>query len=226
MTSENLSINIPTDAVNSLPAVQESIFKKYKLYIICGSISAIVGVFLILWLVFGIFDKNSDNSSVGGPSRLGDAMLQLVQNSNNTSGITSPIQKVYQSGRIETIDGVIKSITTTIQWPSGSLLYKDSLGRRNDFLCPPILDLFNGEPVEIPNSILNIAKEYGPYNTNSDITMSTLNVRNDDTTIKLNQLFPRGSQFSFKVDNDFNISCEFRYKTKYFKDELINEPVR
>jgi hypothetical protein len=226
MTSENLSINIPTDAVNSLPAVQESIFKKYKLYIIGGSISAIVGVFLILWLVFGIFDKNSDNSSVGGPSRLGDAMLQLVQNSNNTSGITSPIQKVYQSGRIETIDGVIKSITTTIQWPSGSLLYKDSLGRRNDFLCPPILDLFNGEPVEIPNSILNIAKEYGPYNTNSDITMSTLNVRNDDTTIKLNQLFPRGSQFSFKVDNDFNISCEFRYKTKYFKDELINEPVR
>jgi hypothetical protein len=191
--------------------------------------------------VVGIFDKNSDNSSnesdplpevknttpsVGGPSRLGDAMLQLVLNSNNTSGITSPIQKVYQSGRIETIDGVIKSITTTIQWPAGSLLYKDSLGRRNDFLCPPILDLFNGEPVEIPDSILNIAKEYGPYITNSDITMSTLNVRNDDTTIKLNQLFPRGSQFSFKVDNDFNISCEFRYKTKYFKDELINEPVR
>ena len=231
---------LPTDKLENLSDVKETFLQKNKYYIIGGIIGAIVVVVLILWLVVGVFDKkSSDNSSdvqdplpeiknttpsVGGPLPLGDTMLQLVLNQHNMPGIISPIQKVYQSGKVETIDGVIKSITTTIQWPSGSLLYKDSLGRRNDFLCPPILNLFNGEPVEIPDSIFKIAKEYGPYITNSDITMSTLNIRNDGTTIKLNQLFPRGSQFSFKVDNDFNIFCGFQYKTKYFKDEIINEP--
>ena len=216
---------LPTDKLENLSDVKETFLQKNKYYIIGGIIGAIVVVVLILWLVVGVFDKNT-TPSVGGPLPLGDTMLQLVLNQHNMPGIISPIQKVYQSGKVETIDGVIKSITTTIQWPSGSLLYKDSLGRRNDFLCPPILNLFNGEPVEIPDSIFKIAKEYGPYITNSDITMSTLNIRNDGTTIKLNQLFPRGSQFSFKVDNDFNIFCGFQYKTKYFKDEIINEPAR
>ena len=217
---------LPTDKLENLSDVKETFLQKNKYYIIIGGIiGAIVVVVLILWLVVGVFDKNT-TPSVGGPLPLGDTMLQLVLNQHNMPGIISPIQKVYQSGKVETIDGVIKSITTTIQWPSGSLLYKDSLGRRNDFLCPPILNLFNGEPVEIPDSIFKIAKEYGPYITNSDITMSTLNIRNDGTTIKLNQLFPRGSQFSFKVDNDFNIFCGFQYKTKYFKDEIINEPAR
>jgi len=245
MTSQDSSTDIPIDAVDSLPAMQESIFKKYKIYIICGSISAIVGVFLILWLVFGIFDKKpsppggynqpdasplsitSDQSVAPlelAPLEL--ATLQLVPRANDLQLSWDNAMTLIYEENISFRGRISGTTTYIIHWFIDALQYKNT---KTGQICafPKVMD-----DVKIPETIPARAATYGPYKLMTPVIIQTTKRRNRyeiDTEIDNEYKYPAGSIFSFTVDNQLNVTFTHelhpRQKEDYIMERKIENPL-
>jgi hypothetical protein len=241
MTSQDLSIDIPIDAVDSLPAVQESIFQKYKIYIICGSISAIVGVFLILWLVVGIFDKKP--SPPGGYNQpdvsplsitsdqsvapLELATLQLVPRANDLQlSWDNAMTLIYEENNISFLGHSIGTTTYIIHWFIDALQYKNT---KTGQICafPKVMD-----DVKIPETIPARAATYGPYQLMTPVIIQITKSRDRyeiDTKIDNEYKYPAGSIFSFTVDNQLNVTFTHELhpvqKEHYIMERKIENPL-
>ena len=198
------------------PQEPETFLQKNKYYIIGGIIGAIVIVVVILWLV-GVFDsKSSDNSPDNSPdvlSPLKGGPLQLVLNQNNLAGIENVEIGVYRNNLM----------TYSINWPIGTLRYKDVQSISDDVLFPNVTQLLDGTPAQIPALIPKAAGNYGPYITKSNIminktpndytphviTESNSMINNPQEQLIKKYSFPAGSIFAFTVDNEFNITYLF-----------------
>ena len=198
------------------PQEPETFLQKNKYYIIGGIIGAIVIVVVILWLV-GVFDsKSSDNSPDNSPdvlSPLKGGPLQLVLNQHNLAGIEDVMTGIYKDNLM----------TYSINWPVGTLRYKDVQGISTDVLFPNVTQLLDGTPAQIPALIPKAAGNYGPYITKSNIminrtpndytphviTESNSMINNPQEQLIKNYSFPAGSIFAFTVDNEFNITYLF-----------------
>lgn len=174
--------------------IEEPFLQKYKPYIIGVSVVCVIVVIVVvsLWIT-GVFDKKSTpdalQQSKSGP-------LQLVLNQHDLPGI----EKVMTSSYSE------DSMIYTVNWPIGTLQYKDVQG--GIVLFPEVIQLLDGTPGQIPALIPKTAGEYGPYITKSNISVSVTNNRGAAGVVT-SKLYPAGSVFGFKIDELFNIKFYF-----------------
>jgi hypothetical protein len=182
-----------------LAPIEEPFLKKYKPYIIGVSVVCVIAVIVVvsLWIA-GVFDSKSSNNTPDNLSESKSGPLQLVLNQHNLAGIEKEMTSAYSED----------SIIYHINWPIGTLRYKDVQGISSDVFFPEITHMYDGTPAQIPALIPKTAGEYGPYITKSKIII-TLTNNKGAAGVVTGKVYPAGSIFGIKVDNKFNITYYF-----------------
>jgi hypothetical protein len=191
-----------------LAPIEEPFLKKYKPYIIGVSVVCVIAVIVVvsLWIA-GVFDSKS---APDVPQQPKSGPLQLVLNQDNLPGIEKEMSSAYSEN----------SMIYTINWPVGSLQYKDVQGASVGVIFPEVTQqLLDGTFGQIPALIPKTAGEYGPYITKSNINVSVTDNRGA-AGIVTGKTYPAGSIFAFKVDDLFNITCYFHLSQSGTADYL------
>ena len=173
----------------------QSFYEKYKWQIYTGGFIGVVCIVIIILWAIGVFDRSSSADITNGP-------LQFVE----FTGVE--MTSVYT----ENTDNY------SINWPIGSLQYKDPKG--NVVLFPQVNSISDG-PAQIPTTIPVVAGNYGPYATKSNIIITT-NLYKAGMGIVKNYTYPAGSVFAFKVDEQFNITYLWHLSVEASEEYIKN----
>jgi hypothetical protein len=189
----------------------ETFLQKYKYYFLVGFIAIAIAVIVLvsLWMA-GVFDSKSSDNIPDDLSEPKSGPLQLIFNQNNLAGIENTMSSSYSED----------SIVYHINWPIGTLRYKDVEGISSDVFFPEITHMFDGPPAQIPALIPKTAGEYGPYITKSKIIITLTNNKGAAGVVGTPKIYPAGSIFGFKVDNKFNITYYFHLSQSGMGDYL------
>jgi hypothetical protein len=165
--------------VENIPDEKKTFFQKYGGYLlgIVGSICIIAVVVVSILYFTGYFNK-----PVTG--------YKYVQTNDAISGIQIPVITSYQ----------IDNKTYTFYWPIMTAQYKDIDNVKPDLFVPQFSRLIDRSLTYMPNNIPVEAAEYGPYLMNTSVLVK---IEQDNITKEL--LYPQGSTFTLKVDDQLNV---------------------
>jgi hypothetical protein len=165
--------------VEDIPDENKTFLQKCKKYfwdaVFIACVIVIV-VMVILYLI-GYFNKHTTGYQV------------IVQNDQVTAGIQIPMTTSYQ----------IDNKTYTFYWPKQTKQYRDINNTKPDLFLPQCSHLIDHSPAYIPENIPIEAAEYGPYLMDTSVLVK---IEQDNITKEL--LYPQGSTFTLKVDDQLN----------------------
>ena len=164
--------------VDNISDENQTFFQKYENYL-WGAlfIIGIIAVVIVSVLYFtGYFNKKLTG-------------YKYVQTNDAMAGIQIPITTSYQ----------IDNKTYTFYWPLVTYQYKDINNVKPDLFVPKCSRLIDRSPTYIPDNIPVEAAEYGPYLMDTSVLVK---IEQDNITKEL--LYPRGSIFTLKVDDQLN----------------------
>jgi hypothetical protein len=176
-------------SVENIPDEKKTFFQKYGGYLlgIVGSICIIAVVVVSILYFTGYFNK-----PVTG--------YKYVPTNDAISGIQIPVITSYQ----------IDNKTYTFYWPIMTSQYKDIDNVKPDLFVPQFSRLIDRSLTYMPNNIPVKAAEYGPYLMNTSVLVK---IEQDNITKEL--LYPQGSTFMLKVDDQLNV----RYILSLFAED-------